>query len=266
MKKYSSFRIYKTGFQQYLKAFNFIRKNNLMQYFWFISLFGFILSVVLLGGGLYTSHHIMEWVQTTDNFHSMVEAIPFIDTKSSETSLYWVLFIFIEIPVLITSLLLFGPLVNLLSFPILDRYTEKINIILFDRNAESNFDLGRLFQMAWSIILPNALKSIFFTLLLLPFTFIPFVGPVFLFISLVINSYYTGFDIVDNYFENWNVKVKDSKHFITQNKSIPISIGFGGSLLSLVPIIGGIFSPIISLTAGGLILKELDIYEDMHTV
>ncbi|MBD0404021.1 EI24 domain-containing protein [Flammeovirga sp. EKP202] len=266
MKKHSSFRIYKTGFQQYLNAFSFIKKNNLMSFFWFIGIFGLMLSVVLLGGGLYVSHQIMEWVQTTESFHSVVNSIPFVDTQSSENSLYWVLFIFVEIPVLITSLLLFGPLMNLLSFPILDRLTEKINLLLFDKDAGSNFDLGRLFKMAWSITLPNALKSIFFTLLLLPFTFIPFVGPIFLFISLVINSYYSGFDIVDNFFENWDIKVKDSKRYITNHKSLSISIGFGGSLLSLVPIIGGIFSPIISLTAGGLILKELDVYEDVHTV
>lgn len=262
MKKHSSLKIYRTGFQQYFKAYTFIKKNNLTSFFIFIGVFGLILSVLLLGGGFYLSHEIMDWVQTSSTFQSILASTSISeDGNVNENALYWVFFLFIEIPVLITSLLLFGPLMNLFSFPILDRLTEKINVILFDQNARSNLDLGRLFKMVWRITLPNALKSIFYTLLLLPFTFIPFIGPVFILISLILNSYYSGFDILDNFFENWNVKVNDSKRFIQQNKSLSISVGFGGSLLSLVPIIGGIFSPIISLTAGGLILKELEIYE-----
>lgn len=265
MNKHSSIKIYKTGIQKYFKAYRFIKDNHLMHYFWYIGSFGFVLSILLLGGGLFFSSHIMEWFQSTDSFSSWVSYIPFIAEDTKQSSLYWLLFFLIEIPVLITSLLLFGPLMNLLSFPILDRFTEKINVILFDKKAEGNFNLNRLAKMVWNITLPNALKSIFYSLLLLPFTFIPFIGPFFMLLSLIINSYYSGFDILDNFFENWNVKVEDSKQYITQNKSLSISIGFGGSLLSLVPIIGGIFSPIFSLAAGGLILKELKVYEDLQS-
>ncbi|MBB6460086.1 EI24 domain-containing protein [Flammeovirga kamogawensis] len=255
--------ITKLSIKNFFSAHTFIKKHKLGKYYLYISIFAIALSLGMLSGGVYFSNKLILSIQDFSIINSLEEWIKNYTSTNVDTYLYWTLFILIEIPVLITSLLIYPTILSIISFPILDSLTEKVNNILFDQKVGPSFSMQRFGQMLFKITLPNAIKTITYSLILMPFTFIPIIGFFFMFLSMCINGYFYGYDILDNYFENWNVNIDKSKRFIQSHKTLTTTAGFGGGILAMIPIVGSIFSPIISVVATGLTLKELNIHDEI---
>ncbi|NLR91217.1 EI24 domain-containing protein [Flammeovirga agarivorans] len=261
MKPLNYYKTVSLSLKNYSKAFQFIKEHQLTKYYIYISFFALLLSFLIISGGLYLSHQTIQAVEQFSMVISFKEWVASSFPSIADSLVYWSLFFLIEVPILISGFLVFPVILNTITFPILDSLTEKVNTILFEPDATSSMNLKRMMNMFFEITIPNAFKSIIYSLILLPFSFIPVIGPLVVVISISINAYYLGFDVLDNYFENWNIKVDQSKRFIRSHKKVSICTGLGGSLIAMIPIIGGVLSPALSIVAGGLILKELEVYE-----
>jgi len=82
---------------------------------------------------------------------------------------------------------------------------------------------------------------------------IEFINPLF---SIVVQCYFLGFLVVDNYNEIYGMSIKQSDHFSRQYAGLLLSIGLGAYVLLSLPIIGAICAPFISAVGATIVMHE----------
>lgn len=103
---------------------------------------------------------------------------------------------------------------------------------------------------AWLMTLLVAIPvKIFFGV----FEFLDFLKPAFLF---VIEAFFLGFTIVDNYQEQYGMSIKESFDRSKENLGINLSIGIVVRLLFWVPVLGPLVAPLIAAVAATIVMHE----------
>ncbi|MEM1324146.1 MAG: EI24 domain-containing protein [Bacteroidota bacterium] len=80
-----------------------------------------------------------------------------------------------------------------------------------------------------------------------------FLTPVF---SIVVQCYFLGFLVVDNYNEIFDMTIRESSRFSRQYAGLLLAVGLGAYLMLFIPIIGTIAAPFISAVAATLVMNE----------
>ncbi|OHX66448.1 EI24 domain-containing protein [Flammeovirga pacifica] len=262
--KLSYFKAATLSIKHYSNAFVYINKHGLKKYYVYTSIFALVLFSLIFYACLFLGNTTIDTVSSLGFISEFKASLSDYSPETIDRIIYWTLFVFIGIPIFLTGIFVFPVLLGSLTVPIQDTLTQKVLQISYQQEVDDRFNFKRLVHLFIKVSIPNALKSLLYSLILLPLTFIPIIGIIFMVISLGINSYYLGFGIMDNYFEYWNVDVDKSKKFIQRHKSMSTSIGMGGGLLAMIPILGGIIAPITSVVAGGLMMKDLNVYDQFN--
>lgn len=103
---------------------------------------------------------------------------------------------------------------------------------------------------AWLMTLIAAIPiKIFFGI----FEFLDFLKPAFLF---VIEAFFLGFTVVDNYQEQYNMSIKESFKQAKENLGINLAIGTVVRLLFWIPVLGPLIAPLIAAVAATIVMHE----------
>lgn len=74
---------------------------------------------------------------------------------------------------------------------------------------------------------------------------------------LMIQGYFLGFAVIDNYNEIYHMKIKQSAQYTMQYGSVAITIGLVVYVIMLVPLIGAVLGPLIGAVVATLTMHEL---------
>lgn len=74
--------------------------------------------------------------------------------------------------------------------------------------------------------------------------------------AVLVQCYFLGFLVVDNYNEIFGMTIKESDHFSRQYAGLLLSIGLGAYVLLSIPLIGPIVAPFISAVGATLVMYE----------
>ena len=120
-------------------------------------------------------------------------------------------------------------------------------------NAQKRMIKVMLFASVMTLVAKIILEIVFGI-----FGFLSFLQPSFL---LVVEFYFLGFAILDNYNEQFGLTIKESFHYTRDFIGVALALGIVVYLLLLVPVIGPVAAPIIAAVAAALVMYELS---DLH--
>jgi uncharacterized protein involved in cysteine biosynthesis len=106
------------------------------------------------------------------------------------------------------------------------------------------------------VALPNALEALLKTALLALLGLIPVIGLCFIARGVLLNAYYSGYGVLENYFENRGWDLRQSRDAIRARRTLAIGIGLWVNLLALVPFLGPALALTFGTVGGGLALHE----------
>lgn len=161
--------------------------------------------------------------------------------------------------VLAIGVILYKHIVMALASPFMSPVSEKIEAYYLEKNSIVNTknhlhvtsSFNQQLVRGVRINVRNLIKELFFTLLILPFSFLPIVNLVTTPLLFLIQSYYAGFGSIDYTLER-HLNYKESVEFVKNNKGIAIGNGIVFMLLLLIPVIGFIIVLPLSVTASSI--------------
>ena len=77
-------------------------------------------------------------------------------------------------------------------------------------------------------------------------------------VILIIQCYFLGFAVIDNYNEIYKLSIKESAKYTRIYAGVALGIGAAVYVLMLLPIIGTIFAPLLGAVAGTMTMYELE--------
>lgn len=171
-------------------------------------------------------------------------------------TLGWSVHLLFVLPLGLALLWLQQPILQAVGFPIFDRLTERVEAALGNRAPVHRFDLPRYLRMLVVVGLPNALAALLKSTLCFLLGLIPVVGLYFIVRGVVLNAYYSGYGVLENYLENRGCDLRESRDAIRARRSLAVGIGLWVNLLALVPFIGSALALTLGTVGGGLALHD----------
>lgn len=240
------------GLRSYITAWHFLSKHQL----WYLAIWSGLINAVLVCGGLYLA------IELSDSLTQFLFAW-FGHTILESSWLYKIAWIALLIPTVALQLKLYKYLAIIVLSPLLGYAAEKVQFII-DNQIERKF--------TWNIFFKNIKRSMYISgrsfiieLLLTSacfiLVFIPLLNVFMPIILILVESYFIGFAMLDYRHEYHQNSAQYSIEWSSKNKGITIGIGLGWFLLLLIPILGWVLAPILSVTAAGLASNS---YEKPH--
>jgi len=112
--------------------------------------------------------------------------------------------------------------------------------------AQSRMFVVAIFAWAMNFVFSLPVK-IFFGI----FEFVDFLEPVLLYL---IQSFFLGFAVMDNFNEQFGLKIKESYHFSKDYLGIGLAIGIVVNVLLYIPLLGVVVSPLLASVAVTLVM------------
>ncbi len=244
---------FKTGFFKVRESIDFIRKhqlwNGLDRYGWLSKLL--IVVAILLG---------LSFIKIVVNWWDKSDASSIYAASQSVGMLAMDIFNEGFLPIFTSgSNYLLLALVEVLVFHFsrrtLEILTKKAGETAFKDFINAQKRMIKVMFFAWIAgMVIEVILSIVFGI----FEFLSFLQSP---LSLVVEIYFLGFAILDNYNEQFGLKVKESFKYLQDYMGLVLSIGLIVYLLIQVPIFGPIVAPIVAAVAGTLAMYEL---ADLH--
>lgn len=162
--------------------------------------------------------------------------------------------------VLLVGFIIYKHVVLALASPFMSPVSEKIEAyyiaknqtdISFDKHLHRKTSFQQQLIRGVRINFRNLTKELFFTIILLPFSFVPFMNFIVAPLLFLIQSYYAGFGNMDYTLERY-FNYKESVEFVKKNKGIALGNGIIFTLLLLIPIVGFIIVLPLSVTASSI--------------
>lgn len=177
---------------------------------------------------------------------------------------YFMVSILLWLFLMIIGYLSYQQVVLIFFSPILGFLSEKVEAGMYDRKPPQFTlqDFGKDILRGLAINMRNFGWMIFFTGIAWLLSIIPMVGslisPV---LILIIQSYYSGFGLVDYTLERNRFSVSESIAFVHDHKARVTGVGMGFVLMLLTPVIGWYFAP-----GYGAVAATLSALEKIHDV
>ncbi len=144
-------------------------------------------------------------------------------------------------------------------------FSRRTLAILLNKESETSFDcfvkaqmrMIKIALLSWVMeMIASILIKIFFGI----FGFIDFLEPLLLF---GVQCYYLGFAIIDNYFEQFDMSIKESAKYAQNYVGVALALGLVLYVLLLIPVVGTITAPILGAVTASLVLYRIS---DLHLV
>lgn len=243
------------SFRACARAFGFIFRHRLWPHVLLVFLLMTAITASLWTAGWFLAGRVAAWLLTFLPLETWgataTGARPWLGT-----TLDWTVHLLFVVPLGLAFLWLQQPVLQALGFPIFDRLTERVEAALGDREPVHRFDLPRYLRMLVVIALPNALVALAKTALLALLGLIPIIGLFFVARGILLNAYYSGYGVLENYFENRGWDLAQSRDAIRARRSLAVGIGLWVNLLALVPFLGSALALTFGTVGGGLALHD----------
>ena len=102
----------------------------------------------------------------------------------------------------------------------------------------------------------NLIREVFFTIIVMILSFIPFVSVISVPLIFIIQAYYAGFGNMDYYLERHYPSVSGTAAYVRGSKGIAIGNGIVYLLLLIIPVLGLLIAPTFGATAATLSIMD----------
>lgn len=161
--------------------------------------------------------------------------------------------------ILLAGYISYKTVILIICAPILGYLSEKVEFLLYGQHPP-DFQLKTFLNdllRSLAINLRNLAWSLLFTFAAWPFLFIPVLGEiVFALLMFQIQSYYSGYGLLDIVLERKRYSAGESLQFQQRQRGIVNGVGAGFTLLMLVPFAGWFLAPSYGAVAGTLAALE----------
>ncbi|MBL4651918.1 MAG: EI24 domain-containing protein [Flavobacteriales bacterium] len=245
----------KIGFLAYGKANKFIRTNKLSWLYlipFFINILLFV--AAMTGAGLLTEG-ATGWFLDLFGLEKGGEYYEFVGAF-----VWWFFYIVIKLVSWIILHFISGGLMLIILSPLLAYLSERTEQILKGNNYP--FNLSQFIKDVFRGVLiatRDTILQLLFMLFLLLFSLIPVIGWLSPFFMFIIGAYYYGFSFIDYTCERKRLTLKQSIHFMRNNKGLAISNGTIFSIVIMIPWIGGVLAGFVAVTS--VVAATLSVYE-----
>ena len=245
----------KIGFSAYGKASKFIRANKL-SWFYLIPLFiNILLFVATMTGAGFLTEGITNWCM---EYFGLERGGKYFETVGA--FIWWFFYIIIKVVSWIILHFIGGGIMLIILSPILAYLSERTEQIL--KGNKYPFNLSQFVKDVLRgviIAIRNTILQLLFMVLLLLFSLIPVVGWISPFFMFIIGAYYYGFSFIDYTSERKRLTLKQSVHFMQNNKGLAISNGMVFSGAIMIPWVGGLLAGFVAITS--VVAATISVYE-----
>lgn len=238
--------------RSYHKAFDFIDKNRLWKLFLLPSIITLIIALVI---------GYMAWVCSDDIVNYLIGIFEF-----RSFSEYWgkvIEFVFVMIirgMALFFFIKIYRYFVLIFFAPVLAHISKKVYCI--DSRIKYSINIGEYtgrISRGILVALQNLALEIPLTLLILLFSLIvTWLAPIGPFLMLGLESYFFGLAMIDYRNKCKGLSIRQSRQYSLNNPGLALGNGLYFNLLLLIPLLGVMMAPIVSLIAGGLAANTYD--------
>lgn len=243
------------AFRACARAFGFIFRHRLWPHVLLVFVLMTVITASLWTAGWWIAGRAATWLLTFLPLESWgataTGARPWLGS-----TLDWTVHLLFVLPLGLALLWLQQPILQALGFPIFDRLTERVEAALGHREPVHRFDLPRYLRMLVVVGLPNALAALAKTVLCALLGLIPVIGLYFVARGVLLNAYYSGYGVLENYFENRGWDLAQSRDAIRARRPLAVGIGLWVNLLALVPFLGSALALTFGTVGGGLALHD----------
>ena len=243
------------AFRHCSSAFGFIFRHGLWPHVLLVFLLMALITVSLWGAGWLAAGRVADALLGLLPLASW-GAIPGGSHAWLGIALDWSVHILVALPLGLGLLWFQQPILQALGFPLFDRLTERVDAILHGRPPEHRFDLPRYLRMLVTVALPNALRNLLHSGLCYLLGFIPVIGLFFIARGMMLNAYFSGYGVLENYLENRGLDLRETHELIRDRHALAVGIGAWVNLLALVPFIGSALALTLGTVGGGLALYD----------
>lgn len=237
------FRELGIGITTYGKALELISKLRLWKYFMIPVALGILLFTLLVFLGYALSDNLSNLIQDWYPFESGQETYGIITEWLAGFS------------IVLLGLIVFKHALMAVSAPFMSPVSEKIEAYVFPNLTSqlSDRETSNIQQLVRGtrINLRNLVRELLITLPCLVLSLIPVIGIVFVFLSLLVQSYYAGFGNMDYTLER-HKNYRDSLTFVKEHRGLAIGNGLVFTGILFIPVIGVLLVLPLSATAATL--------------
>lgn len=244
------------GISTHVRGIEFIFKHGLWHYFFY----PLLILILLFIGGYWSILQLADWiVDSSLTYFGWTEAANTGDWTGwlaliAEFLVGIVLKIFFLM--ILTSYIKY--IVLIVCSPILALLSERIDEII--NNKKYPFSFGQFLHDMLRGILVTLRNMAFETLIIIAcmvIAWIPVVGLITVPFLYIVAWYFLGFAMMDYSYERMRMKIGEGVRFTRKHKGIAIGNGFVFSMILLLPFIGVIIAPILSVVAATLAVLEV---------
>jgi CysZ protein len=236
------------GIEHFVKAHQFVWKNNLRKYLiisgiLFLLLFEITIELVLEG---------VDYVEPDISKFLLEKLKMYVNLGVKEinygiTGAFWLIKHSIEShkDSIFTSIFL------VVGTPYFSIISRKISEILLDSNNTQHSWYKEIVR-GLRLSMKNTVKQLLLILIITVIAFIPVIGIFTPLLTFIVQAYYNGILMTDYSLERHGYSIKESEVFYKNNKPVLFAIGLGFMFMLLIPVIGWFLAPTYALAASGL--------------
>ncbi len=242
--------------EAYSGAHRFIRKHRLWKW---VLLPGFFY-MLFFSGGIYlfvtTASEAIHWFNEATGLHGWLER------SDSGLLNFFVSFgeIIITIILLVFYFSFFKYFWLILGSPAFAYLSEKTDAILHEKEFKFNYrQMLRDILRGIALAIRNTLWQTVYMLAILILALIPVIGWAAPVLSLIVESYYYGFSMLDYSLERQEMKPSQSSKFVANHRGLAVGNGMVFYVMHLFPVAGWVLAP-----AYAVIAATISIYRQTH--
>jgi len=226
------------GLSAYKEAHAFIKQHNFYSYFFIPIVFNLVLFVLFSG----LVWHYAQLGADKIYFSLNIDTLNFGGFSFLKQIIHFALAFIFKLLGLLIYMITFRNIVLVLMAPVLAIVAEKTaEIITRDASPFAWFQFLKDTARGIAIAVKNALKEIFYTIIIFLLSFIPVIGLAGALIVFLMQSYFYGFSMLDYSLERVKMNTQQSENFIWQHKWLAVAIGTVFNLLVAVSTTFSIF-------------------------
>jgi CysZ protein len=244
------------GISTHVRGIEFIAKHRLWHFF----LYPLIILILLFLGGYWSVLQLADWI-----VDSVLSYYGWTDAMNTDDWTGWLAIIGKFIVGLILKVLFLMILTSYIKYivliicsPILALLSERIDEIISQKKYP--FNAGQFLRDILRGILVTLRNMALETCIILGcllIGFLPVIGWITVPFLYVVAWYFLGFAMMDYSYERMRMKIGEGVHFTRKHKGIAIGNGFIFSMILLLPFIGVIIAPVLSVVAATLAVLEV---------
>jgi CysZ protein len=251
------------GISTHIRGFEFIAKHNLWHFF----IYPFLILALLFLGGYWSVLQLSDWL--VDWLMKEI-GIQVVNDNSWIHYLQVIGSFLVGIVLKIVFLLILSSyikyIVLIICSPILALLSERVDEIISGKKYPFNFSqfIHDIFR-GILVTLRNMAMETLLILACMIIGWIPVVGLITIPFLYLISWYFMGFSMMDYSYERTRMTIVQGARFTRKHKGIAIGNGFIFSMILLVPFIGVVIAPILSVVAATLAVLEKKKEETDHS-